>query len=425
MVAEICQVIFGRLYFGFESAGLGYACLDLPGERFARAGGEFAIRPELLRQVADGCVRILGDLWRYPQDPHEDDRPDWTSWNDARARLRNWVKACATRNGLPEDRLLEAVWRVVCDDGGHTNMRLDPRRLLVRLAGRTDPVWYCPSCGRPHLHRSGGICTNCSRELPDEPDGRCDALLDRNYYAREAAAGRKPLRLHAEELTGVTDDQAERQRLFRRILVEVDGEGGGLVPQVDEIDLLSVTTTLEVGVDIGSLNAVMLANMPPMRFNYQQRAGRAGRRGQAFATVLTLCRGRSHDEFYFQRPDKITGDKPPVPFLSMRQQDIVERLMAKECLRRAFQEAGVAWWDSPVPPDSHGEFGTKDAWLNNPQLANRVQQWLNKSPEVEAQSSPYDVGHMFAPGLARGRLEPCTPDGRWIRPWRCLPGKTM
>ncbi len=71
------------------------------------------------------------------------------------------------------------------------------------------------------------------------------------------------------------------------------------------INVLSCTTTYEMGVDLGDLNCVMMCNMPPYVSNYRQRAGRAGRRAGASAYVLTFIGDTAHDTYYRKYPHEL------------------------------------------------------------------------------------------------------------------------
>lgn len=375
MRAKTMSALFDRILYDMESQGIAFTCLS-PGIRIGAGDDQ---QEETLREIMSSVLRMLGESYQYipkkefgREEVISDTGAAWSEADPTEAarsaskvRMREYLSKCAEKLGIDYETLRSQISDAL-SKGGHGGWLLRGDQLHIKVLAEEQKSIECPSCHRIHWHSSGGVCTRCGCDLPEEPDGpTAKELRDSHYYAKEALNREETkFRLHCEELTGQTDDQAQRQRHFRNLFVEGDQiDGRGFIQNVDKIDLLSVTTTMEVGVDIGPLVSVMQGNMPPERFNYQQRVGRAGRRGQRFSAALTFCRPDSHDRHHFLSPKEITGGIPPQPFLSMGsdQEIIARRLAAKECLRMAFWEIGRRWHDLSGSPDVHGEFGSIDS----------------------------------------------------------------
>ena len=181
-------------------------------------------------------------------------------------------------------------------------------------------------------------CTICNVRLPWAPEGSpcpaCHGVLrpwpeeeiERNRYVQRIRK-RDLLALsageHTAQITG--DERSELEEDFK-------APPPGFSPPPDwsgrsrrsATNVLACSPTLEMGIDVGGLDAVVMRNIPPRPDNYAQRGGRAGRRSRV-GIVLGYARSTPHDGYFFDKPVEMIAGEVPAPGLGLGNRDVIQR----------------------------------------------------------------------------------------------------
>ncbi len=252
--------------------------------------------------------------------------------------------------------LLDHFWEVArkmvlcANSGPDPHYQLRYQRIVLT---KRRPFWRCPVCGSTTVHPYRGRCLLCGTgELRPLRSEDVEPLRSSRYL-------RDPVALVVREHTAqITPEQGRKyQDQFR--------EG--------KVNVLSSSTTFELGIDVGQLKVVLLRNVPPTASQYVQRAGRAGRRAEGAAFAVTYARSAPHDQYHYHRPEAfVEGSiRPPKP--DMRNRVLAQRHVQSYLLGRFFRQVS--------PDESCLYAGT---FLQPGGLAEEAIDWWQKESSVLA-----------------------------------------
>jgi DEAD/DEAH box helicase/Domain of unknown function (DUF1998)/Helicase conserved C-terminal domain len=210
----------------------------------------------------------------------------------------------------------------------HTWLRLAP-------VGPDDVMYRCRQCRRLASVSVRDVCVTIGCGGMLEKYVVPAAGEDDDHY-RHLYRSLNPVPLSASEHTGqlTSAEAADIQQRFIR----------------GEVNALSCSTTFELGVDVGELQSVVLRNMPPTTANYVQRAGRAGRRTDAAALIVTYAQRRSHDLAQYQNPVTMVAGEVRAPYVPLGNERIDRRHAHSVALAAFFRHykelTGEEWHDA-------------------------------------------------------------------------------
>ena len=230
----------------------------------------------------------------------------------------DYISKIAAKVGQPSDQenckvFLKGLWDHILIKRDNAILEPDNGSYRVnaeQLSFRTGSECYkCPKCGKITHTNVKGVCPtyHCDGEL--QPIDLEKEFEDNHYYELYRNLEPRPLRIveHTAQLS--RDEAYEYQKEFKN----------------KELDVLSCSTTFEMGVDVGSLETVFMRNMPPSPSNYAQRAGRAGRSVESAAFALTFCNKRNHDFTFFNDPVQMIKGKILPPSFNVDNEKIAVR----------------------------------------------------------------------------------------------------